>query len=218
MGIPLMNATHIETPEVAARRFSAPMMNKGYKAVALHPYVDVAGNSIFWRIRLKHPDTGDKWIRPMKLNGDGYELGEPQFECGKLLYGLARIANKLSEIVWIVEGEQKADALNKLGFVATTSGGATSASGADWNPISGRNCIVWPDRDAPGKGYASEVTGILLKLGCKVSCIDVDKLSLDIGEDIMDWLAAHPDATASDILALPQCIPIPTKEIKRDEE
>ena len=218
MGIPLMNATHIETPEVAARRFSAPMMNKGYKAVALHPYVDVAGNSIFWRIRLKHPDTGDKWIRPMKLNGDGYELGEPQFECGKPLYALARIANKLSEIVWIVEGEQKADALNKLGFVATTSGGATSASGADWNPISGRNCIVWPDRDAPGKGYASEVTGILLKLGCKVSCIDVDKLSLDIGEDIMDWLAAHPDATASDILALPQCIPIPTKEIKRDEE
>ena len=198
-----MIATQIETPQQAARRFSAPMLKKGFKPVALHSYVDVAGNSIFWRIRLKHPDTGDKWIRPMKLNGNGYELGEPQFERGKPLYTLSRIANNLGETVWIVEGEQKVDALNRLGLVATTSGGATSASGADWQPLNGRICIVWPDKDTPGKGYAAEVADILLKLGGKVSCIDVDKLSLGIGGDVMDWLAAHPDAVVGDIEALP---------------
>ena len=165
-----------ETPKEAARRFSAPILKKGFEPAGFHPYTDTEGKPLFWRIRAKHPHTGEKWIRPMKLNGLGYELGEPQFEDGKPLYALHRIASNPDADMWIVEGEQKADALNRLGLVATTSGSATSADTADWKPLRGRSVIIWPDKDEPGRAYAGEVASILRGLVCDVSIIDVDKL------------------------------------------
>jgi putative DNA primase/helicase len=193
----------IETPQEAAKRLAQPILAKGYIPAALHKYTDGEGNALYWRIRAKHPTTGEKWIRPMKLNGQGYELAEPKFEAGKPLYALHRITKSSDAIVWITEGEQKADALNKLGLVATTSGGATSADGADWQPLKGRTVRIWPDNDDPGKAYAGEVAKSLIGLGCAVSCVDVDALGLGKGEDAIEWLAAHPTATRSDIEGLP---------------
>jgi len=118
-----MNTSTPETAKEAARRLSAPMLDKGFKPVALHTYTDASGTPTYHRIRCKHPETLEKWIRPMKLNGKGYEMGEPKFQNGKPLYALHRIANNLDAIVWVTEGEQKASALKKLGLVATTSGG-----------------------------------------------------------------------------------------------
>lgn len=192
-----------ETPKEAARRLSAHIIAKGFKPVALHTYTDTKDEPLYWRIRTKHPDTGEKWIRPMKLNGSGYELGEPKFLNGKPLYALHRIARNPDAGMWIVEGEPMADALNKRGLVASTSGGATSAKATDWEPLRGRRVTIWPDNDEPGKGYAGEVASILLGLGCSVSCIDVDKLGLGVGEDVVQWLASHPSATSGDIEALP---------------
>lgn len=194
-----------ETPKEAARRLSAPILKKGFKPVALHTYTDTEGGAKYWRIRAKHPN-GEKWIRPMKLNGQGYELGEPQFENGKPLYALHIIARNPDAAVWIVEGEQKADALNRLGLVATTTGSATSADTADWKPLQSRKAIIWPDNDEPGKTYAGEVASILRGLGCDVSMIDVDKLGLGKAEDVIDWLAAHPGAARSDLESLPMSI------------
>jgi len=197
-----------ETPQEAARRLSRHKLVEGFKPAGLHTYTDAEGNPLYWRIRAKHPD-GQKWIRPMKLNGQGYELAEPKFEGGKPLYALHCITGNPDAVVWIVEGEQKADALNKLGLVATTSGGATSADGGDWQTLRGRTVRLWPDNDDPGKAYAGEVASILLGLGCAVSCVEVDKLGLGIGEDVMEWLAAHPGAIAGDIVALPVLTPHP---------
>lgn len=193
----------IETYKEAAKRLARPMLDKGFKPTAIHTYTNPDGSTIYYRIRCKHPDTAEKWIRPMKFTGQGYELGEPKFPDGKPLYALHRLASNPDVDVWIVEGEQKADALNKRGLVATTSGGATSADGADFDPLRGRTCRIWPDNDDPGKAYAGEVANILLGMGCTVSCIDVDKLGLGIGEDVIEWLAAHPEATGGDIEALP---------------
>ena len=196
-----------ETPKEAAKRLAGPMLDKGFKPVALHAYTDIDGTPIFWRMRCKHPETGDKWIRPMRLNGQGYELAEPKFTDGKPLYGLHHIASNPDATVWIVEGEQKADALNRLGLVATTSGAATSAAAAHWKQLRGRTVRIWPDNDDPGKAYAGEVASILLGMGCAVSCMAVDKLALGIGDDAKEWLAAHPVATEGDIEALPMLTP-----------
>lgn len=189
----------------AAKGFARKPLAEGFKAQALHTYLDVNGTPLYWRIRLKHPDPEiGKWIRPMRREGNGFALLEPIFEKGeKPLYALNRIACDLSASVWIVEGEQKADALGKLGLVATTSGGATSAEGADWNPLRRRTARIWPDRDETGKSYAGEVAAILKGIDCTVSCIDVDKLGLNEGDDVIDWLAKNPDAKASQIEALP---------------
>ena len=201
-----------ETRKEAAKRLARPALERGFKPVALHAYTDAHGTALYWRIRAKHPETGEKWIRPMTLNGNGYELGEPQFEDGKPLYALHRIVSNPDAVVWIVEGEQKVDALNKLRLLATTSGGATSAEGADWEQLRGRTCRIWPDKDDPGKAYAGEVARLLVGMGCTVSCIDVDKLSLSHGEDVVDWLQSHQDATSSEIEALPILTAAPNME------
>ena len=189
-----MNAGKSEAAKDAARRLAAPMLAKGYQPQALHQYNAADGSVLFYRIRAKHPETGDKWIRPMKLNGQGYELGEPKFSDGKPLYGLPRIASNLDVVVWVVEGEQKADALNKLGLVATTSGGSQSAAVTEWGPLRGRTVRIWPDNDDPGKAYADEVARILQRLGCAVSCVDVAALGLPDKGDAVDWLQARPGA------------------------
>ena len=203
-----------ETPKEAAYRLAENFgaLREGYTrgvlGNALHCYTDTAGKPIYWRIRLKHPRTGEKWIRPMHLNGNGFEMGEPTFPSGKKpLYALQHLASNRDATVWITEGEQKADALNKLGLVATTSGGATSADSTDWEPLRGRTVNIWPDNDTPGKTYAGEVAHILIGIGCKLSCVDVDRLGVGSGEDAMEWLAAHPEAASIDVEALP-VIPI----------
>ena len=186
----------------AAFKFAKMPLAEGFKRRALHEYTDADGAPLYWRIRLKNPETGAKWIRPMSRVGGKFELKEPTFENGKPLYGLHHIASNPAATVWIVEGEQKADALAKLGLLAMTSGGATSADTADWQPLRGRIARIWPDNDVPGKAFAGEVANILLGMGCDVSCIDVEKLGLGIGEDVIEWLAAHPGAMASDVEAL----------------
>jgi len=188
-----MNAVPVETPKDAARRLAAAAIRDGFRPVALHEYRDADGTPAYWRIRCKHPGTGEKWIRPMRWDGTGYAFGEPPApESGKLLYRLPELLADPSAPVWVVEGEACADALAKAGKVATTSGSASSADAADWSPLRGRSVIVWPDDDGPGANYADAVAANLEALGCAVQVVDVAALDLPDGGDVVDWLAANP--------------------------
>ncbi len=194
-----------ETPQAAAQRLSAGAMRKGFMPEALHRYTDCAGNLDHYRIRLKHPTTGDKWIRPMKLNGTGYVLGEPaaaEHPNGKPLYRLHDLAARRHDVVIVTEGEHKADMLARLGLLVTTSGAADSAAKADWQPLVGRDVLIWPDHDEAGQRYAQAVAAALLQLGCAVRVLDVAALGLQAKGDAADWLTANPLATAADVLAL----------------
>ncbi len=194
-----------ETPEQqAARRLAAPALRDGYLAEALHTYRDAEGKPLFWRIRAKHPD-GRKWIKPMHQDASGrFILGEPPApQAGKPLYNLAVMAKRPDDVVIVTEGEKAADRLTRMGLLATTSGGATSAAAADWRPLQGRRVIVWPDHDEPGTAYGRDVAEALLDLGGDVRIIDVAGLNLPAKGDAWDWVQSHPEATAADVLALP---------------
>lgn len=191
-----------ETPQLAARRLAAGAMRDGFKPQALHEYNDADGTPLHWRIRLKHPESGDKWIRPMKLNGEGYTLGEPDYPAGKPLYRLRDLAARPAESVIVCEGEWCTDALAKIGALATTSGAADSAGKTDWQALAGRSVTLWADNDEAGKRYADAVADALRAMGCTVSLIDVAALALPPKGDAVDWLMANPDATAADIAAL----------------
>lgn len=192
-----------ETPEDAARRLAAGAIRNGYKPQALHEYSDPDGNPLHWRIRMKHPNSGDKWIRPMKLKKEGYMLGEPEYQNGKPLYSLHELATRPAETVIVVEGEWCADALLKIGALATTSGAADSSGKTEWLPLAGRSVTIWPDNDEPGQRYADAVADALLKLGCSVRFIDVAALNLRHKGDVVDWLAENPNATKAHLGALP---------------
>ena len=192
-----------ETPQQGARRLAASAMREGYKPEALYTYTHPDGGVWYWRIRLKNPHTGEKWIRPMRLNGSGLELGEPGFPDGKPLYRLHDLTGRPDDRVIVVEGEWCADALAKVGVLATTSGAADSAARADWRSLAGRDVTIWPDNDEAGRSYEDALADALLPLGCTVRVIDVDKLGLPKKGDAVDWCKANPAATAADIAALP---------------
>ncbi len=198
-----------ETPQQAARRLAAAAIRDGYEPEALHVYTDTNGNSLHWRIRARHPGTGEKWIRPMKLNGQGYVLGEPEYPNGKPLYRLHDLASRSDEPLIVVEGEWCTDALAKVGVLATTSGAADSAGKADWKSLAGRNVMIWPDNDESGQRYANAAGEVLRALGCTVRFVEVAALNLPAKGDAVDWLKMNPQATKADIFALPT-IGLPT--------
>ena len=193
-----------ETPQHAARRLVAGMMAPGAQLEALHAYTDPQGHPIYWRIRGRQVN-GEKLIRPMHALPDGgFELGEPPAPVsGKWLYRLHDLARNPEAQVIVCEGERAADALAQLGLIATTSGSASSAAAADWTPLQGRDVLIWPDHDKSGAQYGRDVAHRLQAMECNVRIVDVVVLNLPPKGDAVEWLAAHPDATAADVLGLP---------------
>ena len=61
-------------------------------ASMIEPVIWAGATPLFYRIRLKHPGTGDKWIRPMHHNGHAFVIGEPPAPAiGKPLYRLPEL-------------------------------------------------------------------------------------------------------------------------------
>lgn len=81
------------------------------------------------------------------------------------LYGLDQLAENgsRSEPIIVCEGEKAADAVAELaGLVAVTSpAGSKSAGKANWQPLSGRDVVIWPDADEAGAKYAETVASLL---------------------------------------------------------
>ncbi|CAM2179152.1 DUF3631 domain-containing protein [Paraburkholderia sacchari] len=199
----------------AADRLFAFKTREGFVMVELHLYRRPDGSILYGRVRMHKPDTSgghEKFVRPFWHDGADWKLGEPAQEGGKVLYGLPDLVAHPGVPVLVTEGEQKADALTRIGsgrFVGVTSGSATSAGGADWSPLAGRLVRLWPDNDGPGEKYADEVTTKLIAHGCVVERLDVPAMGLAKAGDVIDWIEAFKAAhdrmpTAEDVLALPK--------------
>lgn len=164
---------------------------------ALHTYHTAEGLPIYWRVRIKDTDTGDKWIRPFFYDDGAFKVGEPpKPEAGKPLYNLHLLRIAPNALVWIVEGEKAADALNKkfkqwnedLNNTAITSGGSTSAGAANWQPLTDRRVVIWADNDEHGAQYAANVIDILDVLKTPYFILDIDSMNLPPKGDAVDWL------------------------------
>jgi len=203
----------VQSPMEAAHRLASPLLSKEYEFQALHVYTDFDGSALYWRIRLKHSKTGEKWIRPMSLFHKEYVLKEPEINGQNMnsLYNFSEILRFPQSRLWIVEGEWAADWLNQAfkkcsiygDNVAVTSGGASSAGSANWDPAIGHEIVIWPDNDEDGLRYAEHVTENLkaLKMPCKH--VDVGSLSLPSKGDAVDWLEQLPDLQEEDFQNLP---------------
>lgn len=204
-------------PRMAARRLGTSAMRKGFKPEALHAYTDRTGTPLYWRVRLKNPANGEKYIRPMQVQGMVYSLSEPDFPEGKPLYRAHDLETRPAETVIVTEGEFKADQLMTLGLLVTTSGAADSAVKADWQPLAGRDILIWPDHDDAGQRYGDAVAAALTPLGCTVRTMNVAALGLGAKGDAADWLLANPGATAAVVLALP-CLDSPSISLQGDND
>jgi RecA-family ATPase len=172
------------------------------RIVATYDYTDAAGVVLFRMERVEpgrngrkkdfkvsHPAGPGRWA--MGLNGL-----EP------VPYHLIDIAGaRPDDLVFVVEGEKKADALAALGLVATCNPfGAGKWPASFARHLAGRHVVILPDNDAPGRAHADDVAAKIQ--GAAASVVRVDLPGLPDKGDIVDWLAAGGTAEAlADLVA-----------------
>lgn len=139
------------SPKVAAENYA---QYRHGKVAAIYRWSDDWYRA---RIELESDKTFLEITRP---EGGGWiQKAPPSPHC---LYRIDEVPRH--EPVSVCEGEKAVDAAWKLGLFAVTSGSASSAKHADWSPLAGRLVDIYPDNDEPGRKYAIDVAGILVRL------------------------------------------------------
>jgi uncharacterized protein (DUF927 family) len=132
-------------------------------------YTDAAGRLCFFHDRYE-PKGERKQFSPLTLWRFPDGRLQWQFKAPpapRPLLGLPELAAKAGAVV-IVEGEKARDAALRLLPdlpVICWQGGAQAVSKADWSPLAGRDCWVWPDNDTAGSKAAADVVAALGKVG-----------------------------------------------------
>jgi putative DNA primase/helicase len=145
--------------------------------VATYDYTDEHGKLLYQVVRYQPKD-----FKQRRLDGCGgwiWRKGARQ-----VLYRLREVLE--APIVFAVEGEKDVETLRDYGFVATTNAGGARAP---WLPqyteaLRGREVIVIPDNDTPGRRRALTIARALWGHAASISVLE-----LTDGKDVSDWFA-----------------------------
>ena len=137
-------------------------------------YTDADGVRLF-RVMRFDAGNGKKEIIPQTWNGSKWQ--HKAWPTPRPLYGLHWLATNPGKPVVVVEGEKAADALQQMlgdGYcVISWSGGAQADKNTDWNPLTDRLVVLWPDADDPGITVMDRIAKRARKQGCTVATIQV---------------------------------------------
>ena len=169
----------------------------GRKIVAVYPYCDEDGAILYERVRYEPKEF--RFRRPKPGGGYINDLRGVR----RVLYRLPEVvaAKQMNRLIILVEGEKDADALVKLGYVATTCGSAE-----DWRPefakvLAGGRLLIIPDNDAAGyalmnkamEGHRPSTPHL-----CFASVAVFGLTDMPAGSDISDWLERERKQGRSD--------------------
>ena len=156
----------------------------GREPVATYDYRDDNGLLLYQTVRFEPKDFRQR--RP--LPGGDWEWK---------LNGVPRVPYRLPELlaaadtepIYVVEGEKDADRLVRAGLQATTNAGGAGK----WQPgfakfLAGRDVVVLPDADEPGRRHAGAVAASLHGTVRSVRLLELPGLR-EKG-DVSDWLSA----------------------------
>lgn len=153
------------------------------RIVAQYDYRDEAGNVLSQAVRFEPKD-----FRQRRPDGKG---GWIWYVKGTRIvpYRLPELLAEPARPVLIVEGEKDADALARIGVVATTNAcGAGKWTAEHSEFLRGRGVIVLPDNDDAGRNHAQQVAQSLHGIAEEVRIVELPGLP-DKG-DASDWIAA----------------------------
>lgn len=160
----------------------------GWQVVARYDYHDADGKLLFQVERLESHTGGQrrKKFRQRRPDGHGgwiYKLGDVK----RVLYRLPEVL--AAEQVYVVEGEKDADNLARQGLVATTApGGAKKWLPQYTEALAGKDVVILPDNDPPGREHAQLVARALDGRAKSVRVVELS--GLPEKGDVSDWLAA----------------------------
>lgn len=186
---------------LAGSRDRSDVPSDHFNLGAYHAHWDYhnANGSLIMRVCRWEQPGGKKDIRPLVKTPDGWKWAHHPNP--RPLYQLDRLVNEPELPVLLVEGEKTAAAAQKLfpTHIATTwPGGAASQGQADLEPLRGRDVIVIPDCDAPGRKAMSWMLHHLKGISKSARLVDPGQLASDLpdGWDLADALAEQRDVSA----------------------
>jgi hypothetical protein len=153
-------------------------------------YTDTDGRKLFAQCRYETQKNGKphKEFCPWTWHSDAWRMKAPPRP--RPLYGLDRLYTVDPTFrVLVVEGEKAAHALRqvfKRQTVISAFGGVAGVKHADWRPLEGRRCLLWPDADEPGRKAMQEAANALLALGCTLEMVYPPDADLPEGWDAAD--------------------------------
>lgn len=123
-------------------------------------YRDQEGRLLGYIVRF---DTAQgKEVLPRVYTAQGWRW--QGFPKPRPLYGLAELAARPDAPVLVCEGEKATEAARQLApshVPVTWCGGTQAVPYTDWEPLKGRNALIWPDADEPGEKAAAEIYKLL---------------------------------------------------------
>lgn len=178
-------ATYFTNAEAARDEWVRILGSKGYTLEDVSTFHDKNGNPVIEELRFFHPKHG-KTIRPTSRCDQGWQLKLPP--APRPIFALPAIFAETGTTVFVPEGPRKAKLLNRLGLLATSSGnGAKGFRQSDWKPLAGRDVVILPDNDGPGKEFAEGVAEFLLDLHPPAQ-VKIVELPLAEGEDVVEFV------------------------------
>jgi hypothetical protein len=162
-----------------------------------------------------YKDETDKLLyQVVRLPGKNFRQRQPDGKGGWTwsLKGVRRVPYRLPEVmkaerVFIAEGEKDVETLCSLGLVATTnSGGAGKWRDEFAGLFKGKDVVILPDNDEPGRKHAAQVAGNLV--GAAHSVKVVPSPGLEEHGDVSDWLAKGGENTLDKLLDLAENAPL----------
>lgn len=147
-----------------------------------YDYLDTRGELLFQVVRKapkgfqqRQPDGAGGWVWNMAgVQRVPYRLPE-------------LLAASASQPVFIVEGEKDVDRLRSLGLVATTNAGGACKWRDEYNEVlKGRDVVILPDNDRPGREHAEQVAKSVQGIASHVKTITLP--GLEEKGDVSDWL------------------------------
>lgn len=171
-----------------------------------YPYLAQDGRVNFYHDRYNKPEGEKKQFSPLTLwqKGSKYQWRFKVPPGLRPLYGLPSLMQYPVAKCWFVEGEKAAEALQKLmpdQPILCWQGGSQAVEKSDYTPLAGRDCVIWPDYDLPGKKAADDLLKRLTAAGAgSVRVLHVDRLErvdsepLQPGDDAADLVVHGWDA------------------------
>src|ERR1039458_9643984 len=152
--------------------------------MARYPYADREGTLLFEVVRYLKPD-GEKVFRQCRPDGRGGAIWNLD-GIERVPYRLPKLLN--AETVYLPEGEKDVHTMEGWGLVASCNPGGSGNSTlyAGWaDYFGGRNIVILPDNDEPGRKHAAAVAAALLSVAASVRIVELP--GLPAKGDVTDW-------------------------------
>jgi hypothetical protein len=151
--------------------------------VSSYDYRDERGVLLYQVCRMSPKSFRQR--KPTGAGGWEWKLGDVR----RVPYRLPElIAAPRARFVFVVEGEKDADRLADHGLVATCNAGGAGKWLSEYTPhFDGRNVVIVPDNDKPGRDHAEKVSEALSKAAASVRVLALPDLP-EKG-DVSDWFA-----------------------------